>query len=37
MPPRIRSTSARRRIEEKRARFLMPAIKPGREREKASV
>jgi hypothetical protein len=37
MSLRIRSTSAGRRIEEKIARFLMPAIKPRREREKASV
>jgi len=37
MPLRIRPTSARRRIEKKIAKFLMPTIKPGREREKASV
>jgi hypothetical protein len=35
MLPRIRSKLARRRIDEKRAEFLMPTIKPGREREKA--
>jgi len=37
MLSRIRSKLARRRREKKIVKFLMPAIKPGREKEKASV
>jgi hypothetical protein len=37
MLPRIRSKLARRRREKKIIKFLMPAIKSGRETEKASV
>jgi hypothetical protein len=35
MPSRIISRLAKRKTDEKRAEFLMPAIKPGKEREKA--
>jgi hypothetical protein len=37
MLSRIRSKLARRRREEKIIKFLMPAIKPGKEMEKALV
>jgi hypothetical protein len=37
MPSRIRSRLARRKADEKRAEFLLLTIKPGREREKASL